>query len=57
LGQADSIDDQDMVTTEEKTRYEKRIETLENDREKTNELVTELIKEIAELQLSIKNKN
>ena len=52
LGQADSIDDEDMVTTEEKTKYEKRIELLERDREKTNELVKELIKKIAEIQAS-----
>ena len=55
LGQADSIDDENMVTTEEKTKYEKRIELLERDREKTNELVTELIKKIADMQISLKN--
>jgi hypothetical protein len=54
LGQADSIDDDNMVTTEEKTKYEKRIELLEKDREKTHELVTELIKKIADLQTGLK---
>ncbi|HML73169.1 MAG TPA: site-specific integrase [Anaerohalosphaeraceae bacterium] len=56
LGQADSIDDENMVTAEEKTKYEKRIELLENDRQKTNELVNELIKKIADMQISLKNK-
>jgi len=55
LGQADAIDDDNMITTEEKTKYEKRIELLENDRQKTNELVNELIKKIADLQVSLKN--
>jgi integrase len=55
LGQADAIDDENMVTTEEKTKYEKRIELLEKDREKTNELVNELIKKIADMQISLKN--
>ncbi|MBM4103135.1 MAG: site-specific integrase [Planctomycetes bacterium] len=55
LGQADAIDDENMVTTEEKTKYEKRIELLEKDREKTNELVKELIKKIADMQISLKN--
>ena len=54
LGQADSIDDENMVTTEEKTKYEKRIELLEKDRQNTNELVTELIKKIADMQISLK---
>ncbi len=34
---------------------QKRIELLENDRQKTNELVNELIKKIADLQVSFKN--
>jgi integrase len=55
LGQADSIDDENMVTTEEKSQYEKRIEILERDRQKTNELVSELIKRIADMQISLKN--
>ncbi len=55
LGQADAIEDDNMITTEEKTKYEKRIELLENDRQKTNELVNELIKKIADLQVSLKN--
>ncbi len=54
LGQSDQIDDEDMITTEEKTRYEKRIEKLENDRQNTNEIVNELIKKIADLQTSLK---
>lgn len=55
LGQADSIDDENMVTTEDKNRYEKEIEILKKDREKTNELVTGLIKKIADLQVSLNN--
>jgi len=55
LGQADAIDDENMVTTEEKTKYEKRIELLEKDREKTNELINELIKKIADMKISLKN--
>ncbi|MFA6175064.1 MAG: site-specific integrase [Phycisphaerae bacterium] len=54
LGQADTIDDENMVTTEEKTKYEKRIELLEKDRENNNERVNELIKKIADLQVSLK---
>ena len=56
LGQADSIDDENMVTAEEKTKYEKRIELLEKDREKTHELVNELIKKMADLQIGLKDK-
>jgi integrase len=55
LGQADSIDDENMITAEEKTKYEKEIELLKKDREKTNELVNELIKKIADMQISLKN--
>jgi integrase len=55
LGQSDSIDDENMITSEEKTMYEKRIKLLETDRQKTNELVTELIKKIADMQISLKN--
>jgi integrase len=54
LGQADSIDDENMVTTEEKTKYEKRIDMLENDRQTSNELVSELIRKITELQVMVK---
>lgn len=54
LGLSDQIDDENMVTTEEKTKYEKRIEALEKDREATNELVNELMKKIAEIQSSSK---
>ena len=57
LGLTDQINDDDMVTSEEKTKYEKRIELLENDREKTNELVKELIKKINDLQISLKKNN
>ena len=32
-----------------------RIEVIEKDRQKTNELVTELIKKIADMQISLKN--
>lgn len=54
LGQADTIDDENMITTEEKTKYEKRIEILEKDREKTHELINELIKNLADLQINSK---
>jgi len=50
LGMADQISDDDMVTAEDKSRYEKRILVLEENREKTNELIRELIKRISELQ-------
>jgi len=53
LGQADSIDDENMITTEEKTKYEKRIEMLEKDRQTTNELVGELIQRIHRLQTQL----
>jgi integrase len=55
LGQSDSIDDENMITSEEKTKYEKRIELLEKDREKTSEQIAELIKKIADMQISLKN--
>lgn len=57
LGQADTIDDDDMVTTEEKTKYEKRIALLEKDREKTNELIKELMVKIAGLQTCLNNQD
>lgn len=50
LGLADSISDDDMVTTEEKSIYEKRILVLEKDREKVNELIKELLRRISKLQ-------
>jgi integrase len=50
LGLADQIDDDDMVTAEDKSRYEKRILALEKDHEKANELVKKLIEKISELQ-------
>lgn len=50
LGQADSIDDDHMITTEDKNRYEKRIELLEKEKDKTSELVKELIRQISEIQ-------
>ena len=56
LGLADQIDDDDMVTTEEKAKYEQRILTLEKDREKTNELIKELIQNISALQNEMKPK-
>lgn len=55
LGQADSIEDENMITTEEKSLYEKRFDLLEKDREKTHELVNELIKKMADMQISLKN--
>lgn len=55
LGQADSIDDENMITAEEKTKYEKEIEILKKDRENTNELVKELMKRITEMQIGLKN--
>ena len=54
LGLADSIDDENMVTGEEKSAYEKRIAVLEGDREKTNELVRELIRKVSELQSGLR---
>ena len=54
LGLADQIDDADMVTTEDKSRYEKRIEVLERARERTNELVKELIRKVSELQSGLR---
>ena len=53
LGLADAIDDEHMVTTEDKTRYEKRIELLEISHEKTHELVSELIHKIHQLQTQL----
>jgi integrase len=55
LGQADSIDDENMVTTEEKSQYEKRIVILERDRQKTNEMVKELMKMISGLQIELQD--
>ena len=54
LGQSDSIDDEDMVTTEEKTKYEKKIARLEQSNQKTAELVAELIKKIADIQNGVR---
>lgn len=56
LGLADQINDDDMVTNEDKTKYEKRIEILENDRERTNELIKELVRQFAELQMTPKKR-
>jgi integrase len=53
LGMADQIDDADMVTTEQKTAYERRIQSLEIEREKTNELIKELIAKVTGLQANI----
>ena len=53
LGMSDQIDDADMVTTEEKTAYEKRIQALEREKEKTNELIKELIAKVTDLQTNI----
>lgn len=50
LGLADQIDDEDMVITEEKTKYERRIEKLERDRETTNELIRELMAKLSDVQ-------
>jgi integrase len=55
LGLSDQIEDDDMVTKEEKTRYEKRIEILERDRQNVNELIKELIKKVVEMQERIKS--
>ncbi len=54
LGMADQINDEDMVTTEEKNGYEKRIDALERDKTNTNELVKELIRKLNNLQSSLK---
>ncbi len=53
LGMSDQIDDADMVTTEEKTVYERRIQALEGEKEKTNELIKELIAKVTDLQANI----
>lgn len=53
LGQADRISDEDMVTSEDKSTYEKKILALEKDRDKTNELVKQLIQCIGQLQNNI----
>ena len=53
LGMADQIDDVDMVTTEQKTIYEGRIQALEKEKEKTNELINELIAKITDLQANM----
>ena len=50
LGLADEINDEDMVVTEDKSKYEQRIDALEREKEQTNELVKELIRKISELQ-------
>jgi integrase len=54
LGQADTIDDEHMVTTEDRTKYEKEIELLKKDRENTHELIRELMKRMADLQIRLK---
>lgn len=53
LGLADELSDEDMVTAEDKSIYEKRIEKLEQDRGTTNVLVHELISKITSLQKSV----
>lgn len=53
LGMADQIDDEDMVTSQDKSIYEKRIQALETEKEKTNELIKELIIKITALQTYI----
>ena len=50
LGLSDDIDDDDMVISEDKSRYEKRINELERDRDKVSDLVKELISKIGLLQ-------
>ncbi len=54
LGLSDQISDEDMVTAEDKTNYEKRIDALEREKEETNELVKELIRKLADLQSTIR---
>jgi len=56
LGLADQISDDDMIVSVDKSRYEKRILALEKDREKTHELIKELIQRISELQSKIRGK-
>ncbi len=55
LGLADQIDDDDMVTKENKTKYEKRIEILERGKEETNELIKELMRKVLALQSILAN--
>ena len=56
LGLADQISDDDMVTSEDKTQYEKKIESLERQNQKTNETVKELVRRITHLQSMIGEK-
>jgi integrase len=46
LGRRDKIDDEDMITVEDKTRYEKEIERLSKKSEQTNELLFKLAKHL-----------
>lgn len=50
LGLADTIDDEDMITAEEKTHYEKRIARLENDRDQTLARITDMAQTILQIQ-------
>lgn len=51
LGLADQIDDENMVTSEDKNIYEKRIEVLEKKEQKTSEIMEELLIKIKELEM------
>lgn len=53
LGMADQIDDADMVTSEQKSVYETRIQVLESEKEKTNELIKELISKVTAMQANM----
>lgn len=53
LGQADSICDDDMITTEQKNAYVKRIESLEKKEQKINEMMEELLMKINELEMEV----
>lgn len=56
LGLADQIDDEDMVTSEEKNIYEKRIEFLEKKEQKTNEVLEQALHRIEELETAFRNR-
>ena len=56
LGLADQINDDDMVTSEDKTIFEKRIELLEKKNQAVNEMVKELVRSVSHLQSLLKKK-
>jgi integrase len=55
LGLADQIDDENMVTTEDKNAYVKEIEYLKKKEQKTSEMMEELLTRIKELESEVRN--